>query len=60
MNASVNDEWTLTVRVLCEPHFLQTLARKSNLAIRCHAIGTIFHDVTLCAVAKKIARLAET
>ena len=42
VNASVNDERALTGRIVCEPHFLQTFAGKTNLAIRRRSLGSIF------------------
>lgn len=59
MNPSVNEERPLAMRVLREPHFLQTFAGKRDLAIRRRPFGSIFDDVTLRAVTKKIARLAK-
>ena len=55
VNASLNGEGALAARIVCEPHFLQTFAGKSNLAIRRRALGSIFDDVTLRAIVKKIA-----
>src|SRR5207247_1807621 len=59
VNASVEGERTLAVGIVRQPHFLQTFPGESNLAIRRRALGSIFDDVTLRAIAKKIVGFAK-
>ena len=44
----------LAVRIVGQPHFVQSFSENSNLAVGRRAVGSIFGDVSLSPVAKKI------